>query len=65
MYLVAASLIWAGRALDYFDRGKQRRNYLRATAKEVGCDDELQLSRRYRERTAKAAQARRLATKQA
>lgn len=61
MYLTAASLIWAGRALDYFDRDHHRRSLLRRAAREIGCAETLQLSDYYHRRAAKARQARRSA----
>lgn len=57
-FLVAASLIWSGRALDYFDRDHRRRSFLRATAREMGIPDALQLSDRYRRRISGARRAR-------
>lgn len=47
LYLLAASLIWAGRALDFFDETRSRRDYLRSMAREVGVAQHLQLSDEY------------------
>lgn len=47
LYLLAASLIWAGRALDFFDGHRTRRNYLRSMAREVGVVPQLELSDAY------------------
>lgn len=44
LYLLAASLIWAGRALDFFDETHSRRSYLRTMANEIGVAQELKLS---------------------
>ncbi|MFC7488795.1 DUF5677 domain-containing protein [Knoellia sp. CPCC 206453] len=60
-YMVAASLVWSGRALDYFDRGHRRRSFLRTMAREVGAAETLQLSDIYRRRIADANRARRAA----
>jgi len=58
MYLVAASLVWGCRALDYFDREHKRRRILRRMAKEVGCAETLLLSDRYWKRVAKPRRLR-------
>lgn len=44
LYLLAASLVWSGRALDFFDRGRPRRNALRVRAGRLGIPDVLRLS---------------------
>lgn len=59
MYLTAASLVWAGRALDYFDREHIRRSLLRRAAREIGCAETLQLSEHYRQRVRRARRIRR------
>jgi hypothetical protein len=38
---VVASLIWAGRAVDYLDKTKARRSELRAAARKIGITSEL------------------------
>lgn len=43
-YLVAASLVWAGRAVDFMDKHNKRRSELRSVAAELGIAPELQLS---------------------
>lgn len=42
--LLAASLVWAGRAIDYLDKNHVRRSELRAAAASLGITSELQLS---------------------
>lgn len=53
-HLVAASLVWSGRALDYFDKAKVRPSFLRSMARELGIRDSLHLSQQYRERVARS-----------
>lgn|GEM_PF-486696 len=56
LYLLAASLIWAGRALDFFDGHRTRRDYLRSMAREVGVVPQLELSAAYHARIRQAQQ---------
>lgn len=42
--MLAASLVWAGRAIDYLDKDRVRRSELRAAAVSLGITSELQLS---------------------
>jgi hypothetical protein len=42
--MLAASLVWAGRAIDYLDKDHVRRSELRAAAATLGITSELQLS---------------------
>jgi hypothetical protein len=42
--LLVCSLVWAGRAVDYFDQDHRRRSQLRAAARELGIESALQLS---------------------
>lgn len=60
-HMVAASLVWAGRALDYFDRDKERRSFLRRMAREVGVPETLQPSDSYRRRIAEDRRKRKAA----
>lgn len=58
--MLAASLVWAGRAIDYLDKDRVRRSELRAAAAALGITSELQLSeaavlREARARTTKPA----------
>jgi hypothetical protein len=43
-HILASSLVWAGRAIDYMDKAHHRRSELRAAARELGITSELQLS---------------------
>ena len=43
-FFVPASLVWAGRAVDYFDDVRRRRSQLRRAARELGIRSALQLS---------------------
>jgi hypothetical protein len=43
---VVASLIWAGRAVDFLDRTKSRRSELRSAARRLGITSELHPSPR-------------------
>lgn len=45
-YFVAASFVWAGRAVDFMDKHHARRSELRAAARVLGIASELQLSPR-------------------
>jgi hypothetical protein len=51
---IAASFVWAGRAVDYFDRRHLRRTELRTAAKKLGISSELKLSTAANMRIAKA-----------
>jgi hypothetical protein len=42
--VLVATLIWAGRALDYFDMSHRRRTQLRTAARDLGIESALQLS---------------------
>jgi hypothetical protein len=44
LFTVAASLVWAGRAIDYFDKENRRRSDLRRAAKTLQIPSELHLS---------------------
>lgn len=57
--IICSSLVWAGRAVDYFDATNRRRSELRRVARELGIPSELQLSEHYRTRIARARRARR------
>ena len=46
IWFLATSLVWAGRAVDYFDTKHQRRSELRAAARALGTPSELKLSER-------------------
>ena len=50
--LVCAGLIWSARALDFFEKGRPRRNELRARARELGVADVLEPSQGYYKRRA-------------
>jgi hypothetical protein len=39
-----ATLVWAGRALDYFDLNHRRRTQLRTAARDLGIESALQLT---------------------
>jgi hypothetical protein len=54
-YFVTAALVWAGRAIDYFDKHHVRRSELREVARKLGTTSELHLSDEARARTRKAA----------
>ena len=42
--VLVATLVWAGRALDYFDLSHRRRSQLRAAARDLGIESALQLT---------------------
>ena len=42
--MLAASLVWAGRAIDYLDKDHVRRSELRAAAASLGIASEFKLS---------------------
>lgn len=50
LHLLAASMVWAGRALDFFDSTRARRDYLRSKANELGVPQELKLSQAHYQR---------------
>jgi hypothetical protein len=56
--LLVSSLVWSGRAVDYFDQDHRRRSQLRAAARELGIESALQLSPAVgrRQRAARRAQ---------
>ena len=43
-FLVVASLVWAGRAMDYLEQDKRRRSELRGAARVLGIPDEFHLT---------------------
>jgi hypothetical protein len=57
--MLAASLVWAGRAVDYLDRDRIRRSELRAAATCLGITSELKLSEAAVLREAKAKETKR------
>lgn len=54
LHLLAASMVWAGRALDFFDSTRTRRDYLRFKANELGVPQELKLSQAHDQRMIQA-----------
>lgn len=42
--IVVSSLVWAGRAVDFFDEESRRRIELRAAARSLGIESALQLT---------------------
>ena len=54
-FFLVASIIWAGRALDYIDPARQRRSQLRRAAREVGIAADLHLTDAARRRVEWAA----------
>jgi len=54
--ILCSSLVWAGRAVDYFDDHHRRRSELRRVARDLGISSELQLSDHYRTRIAQLRQ---------
>ena len=59
--VVASSLVWAGRAFDYFDGSHARRSLLRSTARALGIPEELKESPESQKRRAEADRQRRKA----
>lgn len=59
--LLTASLIWSGRAVDYFDGSHQRRSELISAAKTLSVAETLQLTEKARTRQEKFKQAARRA----
>jgi hypothetical protein len=57
-FVVAASLILAGRAVDYIDPARTRRSELRAAARDLGIPPELKLSAAAFQRIRQAEQSR-------
>jgi hypothetical protein len=57
--LLTSSLIWSGRALDFFDGAHTRRSVLRRVAKELGTPDVLRLSAKAQGRQQNARRAAR------
>lgn len=55
--ILCSSLVWAGRAVDFFDQTKARRSELRAVAKAIGIESELKPSSAYRARIARQRKA--------
>lgn len=51
VFLLVASLVWAGRAVDYFDSGHSRRSELRSAARAIGINSELVPSDKFHMRT--------------
>jgi hypothetical protein len=51
-FIVAASLVWAGRAVDFLDKKRLRRSELRSAARAIGTTSELKLSDAARAREA-------------
>jgi len=56
--VLAAALVWAGRAIDYLDKDHVRRSELRAAAASLGITSELQLSEAAVLREAKSKKTR-------
>lgn len=54
LHLLAACMVWAGRALDFFDSTRSRRSYLRAKARGLGVPQVLELSPAYHQRMIQA-----------
>ncbi len=57
-YLMACSLVWAGRAFSYLSHDKAHRSVLRQAARRLGITSELQLGPNYHQRHAKSGARR-------
>ena len=57
--MLANSLVWSGRAVDYFDQRHARRSQLRQAATRLGIPEVLELSAKARARTFEAAKSKR------
>ena len=55
--IVVSSMVWAGRAVDFFDEAHTRRSQLRSAAKSLGIESALQLTEVARRRQSGAGSA--------